>query len=59
MQASGARSKREALETTLRPLVRLQQQGKVRSLRGRLRWKGDLGAQRLDADPADQEQGDL
>jgi Arc/MetJ family transcription regulator len=51
MQASGARSKREAVELGLRALVRLQQQGEIRSFRGRLRWEGDLEAQRLDADP--------
>jgi len=59
MQASGARSKREAVELGLQTLVRLQQQGEIRSFRGRLRWEGDLEAQRLDAVPADQEQGDL
>jgi Arc/MetJ family transcription regulator len=51
MQASGARSKREAVELGLRTLVRLQQQGEIRSFRGRLHWEGDLEAQRLDADP--------
>lgn len=51
MQASGARSKREAVELGLRTLVRLQQQGEIRAFRGRLRWDGDLEAQRLDPDP--------
>jgi Arc/MetJ family transcription regulator len=51
MQASGARSKREAVELGLRTLVRLQQQGELRSFRGWLHWEGDLEAQRLDADP--------
>ncbi|MEI7667321.1 MAG: type II toxin-antitoxin system VapB family antitoxin [Synechococcaceae cyanobacterium ELA263] len=60
MQASGARSKREAVELGLRTLVRLQQQGEIRSFRGRLQWEGDLEAQRLDTDqqavdPVDQE----
>ena len=64
MQASGARSKREAVELGLRTLVRLQQQGEIRSFRGKLRWDGDLEAQRLDADPepgepADQELASL
>jgi Arc/MetJ family transcription regulator len=62
MQASGARSKREAVELGLRTLVRLQQQGEIRAFRGRLRWEGDLEKQRLDADPEtgdppEQEQG--
>ena len=51
MQASGARSKREAVELGLRTLVRLRQQGEIRAFRGRLRWEGDLEKQRLDADP--------
>ena len=51
MQASGARSKREAVELGLRTLVRLQQQGEIRSFRGRLHWEGDLETQRLDAEP--------
>lgn len=50
MQASGARSKREAVELGLRTLVRLQQQAEIRSFRGRLHWEGDLEAQRRDAD---------
>ena len=62
MQASGARSKREAVELGLRTLVRLRQQGEIRAFRSRLRWDGDLEAQRLDADsetcdPPEQEQG--
>jgi Arc/MetJ family transcription regulator len=61
MQASGARSKREAVELGLRTLVRLQQQGEIRSYRGQMQWEGDLEAQRLDVGlapvcPADREQ---
>jgi Arc/MetJ family transcription regulator len=48
MQASGARSKREAVELALRTLVNLQQQGEIRAFRGRLAWEGDLETQRLD-----------
>ena len=50
-QASGARSKREAVELGLRTLVRLQQQWQIRSFRGKLHWEGVLQAQRLDAGP--------
>jgi Arc/MetJ family transcription regulator len=50
MQASGARSKREAVELGLRTLVKLQQQAQIRAFRGRLAWDGDLDAQRLDAE---------
>ncbi len=51
MQASGARSKREAVELGLRTLVKLQQQALIRTFRGRLAWEGDLEAQRLDVTP--------
>ncbi|WP_255144089.1 type II toxin-antitoxin system VapB family antitoxin [Synechococcus sp. EJ6-Ellesmere] len=50
MQASGARSKREAVELGLRTLVKLQQQAQIRAFRGRLSWEGDLEAQRLDGE---------
>ncbi|MFM8605813.1 MAG: type II toxin-antitoxin system VapB family antitoxin [Cyanobium sp.] len=50
MRASGARSKREAVELGLRTLVRLQQQAEIGSFRGRLHWDGDLESQRLDTD---------
>jgi Arc/MetJ family transcription regulator len=64
MLASGARSKREAVELGLRTLVRLQQQAEIRSYRGQLQGVGDLEAQRLNADlytatPADLEQDKL
>jgi len=39
-------------------LVRLQQQGEIRSFRGKLRWEGNLEAQRLDADPEPGEAAD-
>jgi Arc/MetJ family transcription regulator len=55
MQASGARSKREAVELGLRTLVKLQQQAEIRSFRGRLAWEDDLEAQRLDDEPAGQQ----
>ena len=59
MQASAARTKREAVKLLgLRNLVRLQQQGEIRSFRGDLQWEGDLEAQRLDADPEPQEPTD-
>ena len=61
MFASGARTKRAAVELGLRTLVRLQQQGEIRSHRGQMQWEGDLEAQRLDVGldpvgPADREQ---
>lgn len=48
MQASGARSKCEAVELGLKALIRLGNQEKSRSLRGMLRWEGDLDLMRRD-----------
>ena len=49
MRASGAATKREAVERGLELMVRLAEQEKlIRSARGKLRWEGDLGAMRRD-----------
>lgn len=48
LRATGARTKREAVELGLRTLVRLRAQGEIRSLRGTVRWEGDLDAMRTD-----------
>jgi Arc/MetJ family transcription regulator len=55
MQASGARSKREAVELALRTLVKLQQQAEIRAFRGRLAREGDLETQRLDHETAERQ----
>ena len=41
-------TKRNLVEEGLRLLVLLGQQQKVRSLRGKLNWEGDLDAMRID-----------
>ena len=43
MKASGAASKREAVELGLRALVRLRRQEGIKAYRGKLRWTGDSG----------------
>ena len=48
MRLSGAATKREAVQRTLELLVRLKQQEKIRSLRGKLHWEGDLDEMRRD-----------
>ena len=48
MQASGARTKKEAVEIGLRTLVKLEQQKRIKAFRGRLAWEGDLDRQRQD-----------
>jgi Arc/MetJ family transcription regulator len=51
MRASGAKTKREAVERGLELIVRLEAQEKMRQLRGKLHWEGDLKAMRRDRFP--------
>ena len=47
MQATGAKTKRAAVDIALQTLVRLKRQERLRELRG-TGWEGDLDAMRLD-----------
>ena len=44
--ATGAKTKREAVEEGLRTVVRLGDQRKILALRGKIHWEGDLDAMR-------------
>ena len=48
MRLSGATTKRQAVEESLRLMVRIKRQEQIRSARGKLRWVGDLEAMRHD-----------
>lgn len=48
LRATGAKTKREAVELGLRTLLRLQQQEEIRRFRGKLNWQGDLDVMRAD-----------
>jgi Arc/MetJ family transcription regulator len=48
LQASGLKTKREAVEQGLKALVRLAHQEEIRKFRGCLAWQGDLEAMRND-----------
>jgi Arc/MetJ family transcription regulator len=49
MRASGAKSKREAVDYALKLVVRVaEQQRLLRETRGKLHWEGDLESMRLD-----------
>jgi len=49
LATTGLRTKREAVESGLRLLLRLARQDKLRELRGKLEWTGDLESMRTDA----------
>jgi len=46
--ATGAKSKKEAVELGLKALVRLKQQERIKGFRGKLQWKDDLDRMRTD-----------
>ncbi|HYD44675.1 MAG TPA: type II toxin-antitoxin system VapB family antitoxin [Phenylobacterium sp.] len=48
MRASGAKTKREAVELGLKTLLQLRRQADIRRHRGKLAWSGDLEAMRTD-----------
>jgi len=48
LKASGAKTKKEAVELGLKTLLQLSRQSQVRRLRGRVRWEGDLEGMRTD-----------
>lgn len=48
LKATGAKTKREAVELGLKTLVQLRGQEKARELKGKITWEGDLNAMRTD-----------
>ena len=46
LRATGLKTKREAVELALQILLRLSRQAKLRGLRGKLLWQGDLDVMR-------------
>ncbi len=48
LKATGLQTKKEAVEEGLKTLIRLRRQGDIRSLRGKLKWEGDLEDMRSD-----------
>jgi Arc/MetJ family transcription regulator len=49
MKLARTRTKRETVDRALRLLIHLNEQALIRAARGKLRWRGDLGAARRDA----------
>ena len=48
LDATGLKTKREAVELGLRTLLRLKEQERIKTFRGALPWEGDLEAMRTD-----------
>ena len=49
LRATGMKTKRAAVESGLRTLLRLSRQAEIRRLRGKLHWQGDLDSMRSDS----------
>lgn len=47
LKACGAKTKREAVELGLRTLLKLKQQQRIKALRGKIEWQGDLEQMRI------------
>jgi Arc/MetJ family transcription regulator len=48
LRATGAKTKREAVELGLKTLLDLRAQEKARALRGKITWEGNLDSMRTD-----------
>lgn len=48
IKATGARTKKEAVELGLKALIQLKRQEALRGLRGKLEWRDDLDRMRTD-----------
>lgn len=48
LKATGAKTKKEAVELGLKTLLQMSRQAHVRRLRGKVQWQGDLEAIRRD-----------
>lgn len=48
LRLTGFKTKREAVESGLKALIRLKKQEEIRRFRGKLHWEGDLDTMRED-----------
>ena len=48
LESTGLKTKREVVEEGLRVLIQIKNQSKLKSLRGKLKWEGDLNKMRSD-----------
>lgn len=48
LKTTGLKTKREVVEEGLRTLIKINKQAKLKELRGKLHWEGDLEKMRTD-----------
>ncbi len=51
LEVSGCKTKKEAVEEGLKLLIAMRKQAKVRDMRGKLSWEGNLDAMRTESLP--------
>ncbi|MGC9513811.1 MAG: type II toxin-antitoxin system VapB family antitoxin [Fidelibacterota bacterium] len=49
LKTTGLKTKKEVVEEGLKALIQIQQQKRLKSLRGKLHWDGDLEKMRSDS----------
>ena len=47
-KSTGLRTKKEVVEEGLKALIQIKNQSKLKSLRGQLKWEGDINKMRAD-----------
>ncbi len=48
MKLSALKTKKDVVDSGLRPLIQIKKQERIKSLRGKLKWDEDLDKMRLD-----------
>ena len=48
LESTGLRTKKEVVEEGLKALIQINIQSKLKSLRGQLKWEGDIEKMRID-----------
>ncbi len=48
LESIGLKTKREVVEEGLKTLIKIKNQSKLKSLRGKLHWEGDINKMRSD-----------
>lgn len=49
LEVSGYHTKKEIVEEALKLLIAMKHQARIRQLRGKMRWEGDLDSMRRDS----------
>jgi len=48
LESTGLKTKKEVVEEGLKTLIKIKNQARLKSLRGKLNWEGDISKMRVD-----------